>query len=267
MSNPIENNRRIWDERAREGKKHALPATEKDFQNARARVDQCGWLPKELRGVRVLCLAAGGGWHGPLFAHLGAEVTVVDISEEMLALDRKIADARGLPIKLLRASMDDLSALPPGAFEVVVQPVSSCYVPDVTAVYHEVAAVISSGGLYISQHKQPISLQASALPGAKGYSINHSYYISGPLPAETLAGLEHREAGAHEFIHRWEDLVGGLCRSGFVIEDLLEPRHADAASPPGTFPHRSHFIPPYVTIKARRVVVGSEKNLKLWVPA
>src|ERR1051325_574985 len=123
MSNPIENNRRIWDERAREGKKHALPATEKDFQNARARVDQCGWLPKELRGVRVLCLAAGGGWHGPLFAHLGAEVTVVDISEEMLALDRKIADARGLPIKLLRASMDDLSALPPGAFEVVVQPV------------------------------------------------------------------------------------------------------------------------------------------------
>jgi hypothetical protein len=100
-----------------------------------------------------------------------------------------------------------------------------------------------------------------------GYSVKHSYYTSGSLPPETLEGLEHREAGAHEFIHRWEDLVGGLCRSGFVIEDLLEPRHAVSAAPPGTFPHRSHFIPPYVTIKARRVVLGSEKNLRLWVPA
>ena len=41
-------------------------------------------LPIKLAGLRVLCLAAGGGWHGPLFASLGAEVTVVDISGEMI---------------------------------------------------------------------------------------------------------------------------------------------------------------------------------------
>ena len=65
--------------------------------------------------------------------------------------------------------------------------------------------------------------------------------------------FEHREKGAFEFVHRWEEIVGGLCRSGFVIEDLAEPKHGDPAAEPGTFRHRSQYIPPYVAIKARRV--------------
>src|SRR3954471_17649531 len=233
MSDPVAHNRRIWDQRARDAKTHAVPVSEKDFPNARGIVDQCGWLPATLRGLPLLCLAAGGGWHGPLLAHLGADVTVVDISEEMLALDRKIAAARHLPLKLVCASMDNLSVLPRAAFEIIIQPVSTCYLPEIAAVYREVASVAARGALYISQHKQPISLQASAIPGANGYSVLHSYYTAGPLPLEKIEGLEHREAGAHEFIHRWEDLLGGLCRSGFVVEDLLEPRHAGAAARPG----------------------------------
>src|SRR5689334_13535893 len=141
MENPIEQNRRVWNERARLQQVHATPAGEKEFRNARAIVDQCGWLPKELRGVPVLCLAAGGGWHGPLFANLGADVTVVDISEEMLALDQRISEERKLRMKIVRASMDDLSPLPRAAFEIVIQPVSSCYVPDLVAVYREIAKV------------------------------------------------------------------------------------------------------------------------------
>ena len=41
------------------------------------------WLRQEgsLEGRRVLCLAAGGGTHGPLFALAGADVTVVDFSK------------------------------------------------------------------------------------------------------------------------------------------------------------------------------------------
>ncbi len=65
--------------------------------------------------------------------------------------------------------------------------------------------------------------------------------------------FEHREKGALEFVHRWEEIVGGLCRSGFVIEDLAEPKHGDPAAEPGTFRHRSKYIPPYVAIKARRI--------------
>jgi len=50
-----------------------------------------------------------------------------------------------------------------------------------------------------------------------------------------------------------EELIGGMCRAGFVIEDLVEPLHADAEAERGTFGHRSQFVAPYLRIKARRV--------------
>ncbi len=42
--------------------------------------------------------------------------------------------------------MDDLSALPAAGFDIVIQPVSTCYVPDVLAVYREVARVTVAAG-------------------------------------------------------------------------------------------------------------------------
>ena len=112
-------------------------------------IDSCGWLGGNVAGKRVLCLAAGGGKHGPLFAAAGAIVTVVDISPEMLALDREIAKKRGLQLTLIEASMDDLSVLPAAHFEAVIQPVSSCYVPDILALYREVARVTEIGRAHV----------------------------------------------------------------------------------------------------------------------
>ncbi len=160
------------------------------------------------------------------YAAAGAEVTVVDISREMLALDREVAAERGLNIRVIEASMDDLSALSADKFEIVLQPVSTCYVPDVTNVYREVVRVTATGGLYISQHKQPTSLQAEARPSGGGYHLTEPYYRTGPLPSVT--GSPHREPGTLEYLHRWEELLGGLCRAGFVIEDVMEPLHAGA---------------------------------------
>jgi len=251
LNDPREHNRRIWDERARRRETHAQPVSDKEFAKARAIVDECGWLPEKLTGLRVLCLAAGGGRHGPLFASLGAEVTVVDISSDMLQLDKEVCASRNLSVKTVQTSMDDLSMLPDRTFDIVIQPVSTCYLADLAKTYSEIARVTVPGGLYISQHKQPSSLQASALPGSAGYALVHSYYTKGPLPPE-IGGLQHREAGALEFVHTWEALLGGMCRAGFVIEDLVEPRHADAAAKPGSFAHRSSYLPPYVTVKARR---------------
>ena len=72
-----------------------------------------------------------------------------------------------------------------------------------------------------------------------------------PDPHARAAGL--REAGCAEYLHPWSELVGGLCRAGFVVEDLTEPDHADPRAPAGSPGHRARFLPPYVRIKARRV--------------
>ena len=117
-------------------------------------------------------------------------------------------------------------------------------------VYREVARVLAAGGLYISQHKQPASLQADVQPTVRGYELVEPYYRGGPLPP--VVGSPHREEGTVEFLHRWEELIGGLCRAGFIIEDLLEPVHSDSEADAGTFAHRSRYVAPYVRIKARR---------------
>ena len=115
--------------------------------------------------------------------------------------------------------MEDLAAIVSAEFDIVYQPVSTCYVRDIGRVYREVARVTRPGGIYISQHKQPASLQGVQQPGpAGGYELREAYYRTEPLPP--VAGSKLREEGTAEFLHRWEELVGGLCRTGFIIEDL-----------------------------------------------
>lgn len=265
MSTPHEHNRQAWDARVRNGARFTRPAPDEEFRDPLAAVDPSGWLGGSIAGKRVLCLAAGGGRQSALYAAAGGLVTVVDISAAMLAIDREVAAERGLQMRTVEASMDDLSALAAESFEVVIHPVSTCYVPDVQKVFREVARVTAAGGIYISQHKQPGSLQASAEPGVRGYELTEPYYRSGPLPP--VAGSSHREAGTLEFLHRWEELIGGMCRAGFAIEDLVEPVHADSTAARGTFAHRSQFVAPYVRIKARRIgPPPAASPSKVWIP-
>lgn len=228
--------------------------------NPLAVADPVGWL-EDIVDKRVLCLAAGGGRHGPLLAAAGAIVTVVDLSPQMLELDRKAASARGLNLMTVEASMDDLEPLATAQFDAVIQPVSTCYVPDVTIVYREIARILRPGGVYVSQHKQPVSLQASAGPTGPRHKfvINTQYTCSNPLPPER-EGCLHRETGTVEHIHRLGDLLGGLCRAGFSIEDVAEPDHAQPDAEVGSFAYRSRYVPPYIAIKARRTHHASTRN-------
>ena len=152
-------------------------------------LDRDGWLTGGLEGRRLLCLAAGGGRHGPLYAAAGARVTVVDIIPLQLEMDRQVATARGLQLRTVESSMDDLSMFPSGDFDVVIQPVSTCYVPDVRAVYRAVARVTAAGGAVHQPHKQPTSLQATVQPNARGYGTVESYYRQGPF--RPVAGSPH----------------------------------------------------------------------------
>jgi SAM-dependent methyltransferase len=153
-----------------------------------------------------------------------------------------------------------------GEFDIVIQPVSTCYLPEIGPVYREVARVTRSGGLYISQHKSPVSLQADIQPSPRGYELIEPYYRSGPLPP--VVGSPHREEGTLEYLHRWEQIIGLMCRADFVIEDLVEPLHAKADAAPGTFGQRSRYIAPYVRIKSRRSEsqTGRAPVKAIWTP-
>jgi SAM-dependent methyltransferase len=246
-----EHNRTIWNRMAERGSRFAKVATDEECARPLATLDGRGWLPPSVKGLDVLCLAAGGGWQSILYASAGAHVTVLDISPSMLKQDVQEAERRNLAVRVLEGSMDDLSMLADESFDIVHQPVSTCYVPDINAVYTGIARVLRDNCTYISQHKQPTSLQVVSRDHQDRYVIGLNYHAPGPLPV--VADDSYREAGTLEYLHRWEDLVGGLCRAGFVIEDLREPYRGDEQAAPGHFGHRGLYIPPYVRMKARRL--------------
>ena len=244
-------NRSAWDRLAKIQDRLAKPARDADFTDPLKTVDRIGWLGSDITGKQVLCLAAGGGRQGPIYAAAGGIVTVVDLSPAMLELDRAVAAERNLELRTVEASMDDLSALQDQSFDIVIHPVSTCYVPDVKPVYAEVARVLRAGGVYVSQHKQPTSLQTTLQAQQTGYHVVFQYYRTDPLPASEHPNLI-REEGTLEYIHRWEELLGAMCRSGLVIEDITEPLHAKPDAEISSFAHRAQFVAPYIRVKARR---------------
>ncbi len=270
----LRKNRQVYDAMAQAGDPLCRPAKDQELANPLATVDGAGWLGRSIAGQHLLCLAAGGGRQSSLYAAAGAVVTVVDLSRAMLELDRRVASERGYSLRLFETSMEDLSMLKDREFDIVIHPVSSCYVPDIVVVYREVARILRPGGIYISQHKQPVSLQASIDPLPQGgYQLQHRYYRDTPLPgieSTGRTGRRLRESGAIEFIHRWEQLIGGMCRAGFVIEDLSEPLHARDDSQRGSFAERAGYVAPYVRIKARRIDTQTDRLSRtrpgLWIP-
>jgi SAM-dependent methyltransferase len=236
------------------------PASDAEIANPLQTVDPLGWLGKSIQGKSVLCLAAGGGRQSALYASAGGVVTVVDLSPAMLELDRQVARERRLSIRAIQTSMDQLDMLASDSFDIVIHPVSTCYLPDVAPVFREVSRVLRAGGIYVSQHKSPISLQASShLDAGSKYSLEHTYYRNDPIPVSTNSNptvRRLREPGAVEYLHRLEQLIGGICRAGMSIEDLIEPVHAADAAEAGSFGDRARFVAPYIRIKATKVAKG-----------
>lgn len=247
----VEQNMVAWDQLADDTRFAGEMPMPPNATAALAAIDP--WLAEIWRpGMKLLCLGAGGGRQGPLHAIAGADVTVVDISRRQLEHDRIAAARLGLTLSLVQASADQLIGIQDSTFDVVVQPVSACYLKNIRSMYAEIHRVLKSGGVYLVQHKQPLSL---LLKGTEAGDLRlESPFIEGQsLP---VIGVKERhqfptrEPGTIEYTHSLQSLIGDLCAAGFAITHFSEPPRADAFAPIGTAAHYACFVPPYMKLKA-----------------
>lgn len=176
------------------------------------------WLG-DLMGKKVLCLAGAGGLQGPMLACAGAEVTVFDLSEQMLQRDRMIAEREGLSMKIEHGNMCDLSRYADASFDLVLNPPSLFYVPDVTPVFREVHRVLKKGGSFIMSSSCPIAYVCDYDQEAGCYkAVNRMPYRS----------FEHDDQGSWiEFGHTMESYLGGQLACGFVLTGYKEKQMED----------------------------------------
>ncbi len=217
-------------------------------------------LLQDVRGRDVLCLASGGGQQSAVFGLLGARVTVLDLSAGQLRGDSAAAERHGYPVRLVKGDMRDLSVFAAGAFDLVYQPVSICFVPDVREVYREAYRVLRPGGVYAVGHCNPATLPVFFTGGGNGwdgagYRIAEPY-AGGPIRM-TAGGVENMREGepTGEYRHLLRDIFGGLLEAGFVIAGVAEdPRHlqGNPADEPGSDAHCLAHIAEYFKVVCRR---------------
>ena len=178
------------------------------------------WLGN-LQGKKVLCLAGAGGLQAPLLACAGARVTVLDLSEKMLEKDREIAERKGLNITLEHGNMCDLSRFSDETFDIVLNPPSLCYVPDVIPVFKECYRVLKQGGSLIMTAMNPIAYVCDYVEDKDGgyyKAVNRMPYCSMDFD---------NQADWVEYGHTMESYIGGQIACGFVISGYMECQMED----------------------------------------
>jgi len=250
---PVAHNRGAWDREVDTGNEWTRPVGPDVVARARAgdwsvvligyQPTPRDWFPADLAGTAILCLASGGGQQGPVLAAAGADVTVFDNSPGQLARDDEVAAREGLTIRTVLGDMRDLSAFADASFDVVFNPVSNVFCPDVLPVWQESFRVLRPGGVLMAGFLNPdiFIFDVAALDEREEFMVRHRL----PFSTLDLSDADRARAygdGAIEYSHSLTEQIGGQLATGFLLTHLVEaPHHADATA---------RYMPGYIATRA-----------------
>lgn len=228
-------NRDAWEGLVRSGNRWTVPVTPEVIESARrgdwsiVLTPQCS-VPRDwfgdLHGCDLLCLAGGGGQQSPILAAAGANVTVFDNSPGQLAQDRLVAERDGLSLKTVVGDMSQPWPLETGSFDLIVNPCSISFVPDVRPVWLEARRVLRNGGRLMTGFINPLVFLFDYPALQKGkLDARHSIPWSDLTSTTELERQALIDAGEPFcFGHTLEDLIGGQLDAGLELIDMYEDR-------------------------------------------
>jgi 2-polyprenyl-3-methyl-5-hydroxy-6-metoxy-1,4-benzoquinol methylase len=246
-----QHNKDMWERLAKAGMNYTRPfgRPPKTKAGMRRFMDPRGRLKGvKLDGARVLGLAAGGGWDPIIFAKLGAQTTVFDISPTQLKTVRDLARRQKVKIRLVRGNMKDLSVFKDGSFDVVWHCHSLVFVDDATRVLREVGRVLAPGGTYLLSTMHPTTLRLYGSYKDGGWSPKITYFEK--LVAPTI-----------EFGHRFETIVNGMAAAGMVVDGIWEfsPGDDDDETEPGSDAHMDTLFPAFIEVRGRKLPLPAKR--------
>ena len=239
-------NKERWEELAAAELAYARPWLDLDEATARQRVDPLGHFGN-VTGKHVLCLGSGGGQQSVAFAMLGAQTTVLDLTENQLAGDRLAAEHYGFTIRIEQGDMRDLSRFADDEFDFVYHGYSINFIPDPLVVFAQVTRILKPNGPYFLQWHNPFTqgIDDESWDGAS-YHINRAYRDE-EIPAdhfaeenwtfEDVAGNTRAVEGPREFRHTLSTIINGLAQHGFQIIGCQEETTEEANPEPGSWEH------------------------------
>jgi ubiquinone/menaquinone biosynthesis C-methylase UbiE len=179
----------------------------------------------EVAGKSVLSLGCGQGQDARLLAQLGARVSGIDISEEMLRHARRHEADRPRRIDYVQGDAQDLAPFADASFDGVVCHMALMDVPGLASTVRSVARVLKDRGWLVFSIVHPC--YGPHVEIVDDYLLDHRYRKQAPpdwLPAHAY----HRPLAAY---------VNELAQAGFRLERVAEEhtpgRSQDAGRVPG----------------------------------
>ena len=232
----LEHNRNAWNAEAVNGNRWTIPVSKDEIDAALEGNLSIVLTPKkpipkewlgEIIGKKILCLASGGGQQGPLLAAAGAQVVVFDNSDEQLARDKAISEEYDLQIQTVQGNMQDLSCFPEDTFDLIIHPVSNCFIDNLEPVWNESCRVLNVNGKLLSGFVNPITYMIDWEIADEEKRCEIAYTI----PYSDLKSLSPKmkdkyikEKIPFEFGHSLSDQIQGQIEAGFVIVGFYEDR-------------------------------------------
>ncbi|TWU30308.1 class I SAM-dependent methyltransferase [Bythopirellula polymerisocia] len=154
---------------------------------------------------------------------------MLDNSPLQLEQDQLVAQRDGLSIKSVLGDMRDLSVFESESFDLVFNPCSLSFVPNVQSVFAEAYRVLRSEGLLLCGFVNPARFIFDEKQLEEG-----RLHARHPLPYsdEThLTSIEKNQLKSDgepfTFSHSLEGLITGQLKAGFVLRDLFEDISAE----------------------------------------
>lgn len=194
------------------------------------------WI-KDIHGLTILGLAAGGGQQMPILSALGGQCTLMDYSKKQCDSDAMVASREGYRINIIQGDMTKPFPFNDGSFDLVIHPVSNCYVEDIDFVFREVYRVLKPGGVFIGGYDMGINY---VFDDAETALVETLPYNPLKNPYQYQRAMESDDG--IQFSHTVAQQIGGQLKAGFQLTDIYDDTN-------GTGPLHEHGLPTFIATR------------------
>jgi SAM-dependent methyltransferase len=166
-------------------------------------------------GKRVLDLGCGSGVFTKDLINWGGKVKGIDLSKTLIEIAKKENPKAKFYIgNAVKTPFDD------SEFDIVASNLVVHYFKDVKPLFKEVARVLKKGGIFVFYTHHPlIGNKRKVIIDGKDEMVLLPYFENRRFTWEMLKGME-----VISYQHNFENLVSGMHDTGFIVEELLEPK-------------------------------------------
>lgn len=185
-------------------------------------------LLPDLQGLRVLDAGCGSGFHSEWMVERGAQITVVDVSETMLALAKQRLGDR---VTFHQHDLaKPLTFLADQSQDIVLSSMSIHYILDLQALFMEYARVLAENGRFIFSTGHSVA--------EHHYFQREDYFVTELIDDEWQ--LNGSSMPVKYYVRPLSAITTALAQAGFWIENIVEPQPLVEAEE--RFPDRYEFL-------------------------